>query len=179
MPFIILDRDGVINKDSPKFIKSPEEWQPIAGSLEAIARLCHAGYRVIVCTNQSGIARGLFDVGTLYRIHERMIRELAEHGGSIEAIYFCPDHPDAGSYYRKPQPGMLIDLASRLRISLGDVPAVGDRLSDIEAARAAGASPILVRTGHGQETLDQYTDLRVPVYDDLNAVATALLSEPR
>lgn len=177
MAFIILDRDGVINKDSPAFIKSPEEWQPIPGSLEAIARLCHAGYRVIVCTNQSGIARGLLDVGMLYRIHEKMIRDLAAHGGSIEAIYFCPDEPNSESYYRKPQPGMLIDLASRLRISLNRVPAVGDRLSDIEAARAAGAIPILVRTGRGQETLDQYRDLSVPVYDDLNAVAVSLLSE--
>jgi D-glycero-D-manno-heptose 1,7-bisphosphate phosphatase len=176
MPYIILDRDGVINHDSPDFIRSPDQWQPIPGSLEAMARLCHSGYRIVLITNQSGISRGLFDVGTLHDIHEKMLRELAVNGGSVEAVFFCPDKPESESMYRKPAPGMFEDLARRARISLGDVPAVGDRLADVEAARATGAKPVLVRTGHGKETAAKLNDPTVPVFDDLAAFVDDLLS---
>jgi D-glycero-D-manno-heptose 1,7-bisphosphate phosphatase len=177
MPLIILDRDGVINHDSDDFIKSPAEWEPIEGSLEAIARLNFAGYRVVVITNQSGIARGLFDVGTLTRIHNKMNRMLAQVGGSIEAIIFCPHGPDDDCSCRKPKPGGFQDLAHRLRVSLDGVPAIGDSLRDIEAAQAAGAKPILVKTGKGMRTLEQGIPKGVPVYANLAEAVEALLEE--
>ena len=175
MPLIILDRDGVINQDSDDFIKSPAEWQPIDGSLEAIARLNYAGYRVVVITNQSGIARGLLDVETLTRIHNKMRRMLAQAGGKIEAILFCPHGPDDECDCRKPKAGNFHTLANRLRINLDGVPAIGDSLRDIEAAQAAGAKPILVRTGKGETTLAAGIPEGVPVYADLTEAVSALL----
>jgi len=176
MSLIILDRDGVINHDSDEFIKSPAEWEPIEGSLEAIAKLNHAGYRVVVITNQSGIARGLFDVDTLSRIHSKMRRMVTQQGGKLEAILYCPHGPDDGCYCRKPLEGAFHDLAHRLRIDLTNVPAVGDSLRDIQAAQAAGARPILVKTGKGMTTLaDPALPEGIAVYDDLAAVADALL----
>lgn len=175
MSLIILDRDGVINHDSDDFIKSPAEWEPIEGSLEAIARLNYAGYRVVVITNQSGIARGLFDVETLNMIHSKMRRMLAQVGGKIEAILFCPHGPDDDCACRKPQDGSFAELAHRLRISLDNVPAVGDSLRDIKAAQSAGARPIMVRTGKGEKMIAKGIPEGVPVYDDLAAVVTALL----
>lgn len=179
MNLVILDRDGVINHESEEHVRSPDEWQPISGSLEAIARLNHAGYRVVVASNQSGIAQGRFDVETLNRIHQRMQRELAAVGAGIEAIFFCPHRPRAGCRCRKPRPGLLLDIASRLHVELGDVPMVGDSLRDIQAARAAGARPVLVRTGYGQRTLEQCAELAdVEVFDDLAAFADALVAAP-
>jgi len=175
MSLIILDRDGVINHDSDDFIKSPTEWEPIDGSLEAIARLNYAGFRVVVITNQSGIARGLFDVETLNRIHSKMRRMLSQVGGKIEAIIFCPHGPDDECQCRKPQDGSFAELAHRLRINLEGVPAVGDSLRDLQAAQSAGATPILVRTGKGERTLEQGIPEGIPVYDDLAMAVTALL----
>jgi D-glycero-D-manno-heptose 1,7-bisphosphate phosphatase len=173
---VILDRDGVINFDSDEYIKAPEEWRPIPGSLEAIARLNRAGYRVVVATNQSGVGRGLFTIETLNAIHERMRALLAEVGGSIDAIFFCPHRPQDNCQCRKPRPGLLLEIASRLRISLNGVPVVGDSWRDVEAALAVGARPILVRTGKGREALaERPAPPEVAVYDDLAAVVADLL----
>jgi len=175
---VILDRDGVINHDSDDYIKSPEEWEAIPGSLEAIARLNHAGQRILVVTNQSGIARKLFDVETLNRIHEKMLQQLGEVGGTIEAIFFCPHAPKDNCECRKPRPGLFQQVADRLRLPLDGVPAVGDSPRDLEAATAVGARPILVRTGKGQQTLDAEPEIEVAeIYDDLAAVADALIAE--
>ena len=127
---IILDRDGVINHDSDLFIKTPDEWRPIPGSLEAIARLHHAGYRVAVCTNQSGIGRGLFDMATLNAIHNRMHRALALAGGRIDAVFFCPHTADARCECRKPLPAMLIEAGHRFGADLATLPCIGDSLRD-------------------------------------------------
>jgi D-glycero-D-manno-heptose 1,7-bisphosphate phosphatase len=175
MALIILGRDGVINQDSDDHIKSPAEWEPIEGSLEAIARLNQAGYRVVVITNQSGIAKGKFDAETLNRIHSKMRRMLAQVGGKIEAILFCPHGPDDECDCRKPQDGSYAELSHRLRIDLKDVPAVGNSKKDIKAARSVGAKPILVRTGRGAKTEQAGLADDIDVYDDLAAVATALL----
>jgi D-glycero-D-manno-heptose 1,7-bisphosphate phosphatase len=177
MKLVILDRDGVINEESEDFIKSVAEWQPIPGSLEAIARLCHAGYRVYVASNQSGIGRGLLDYDALFAIHDRMQRALADLGGRIDAIAYAPEHPDRASDMRKPKPGMFLDLAQRLGVSLEKVYAVGDSLRDIQAARAAKCRPVLVRTGNGRKAEKELGKDRadVAVYDDLAAFAAALL----
>jgi len=172
---IILDRDGVINYDSAQFIKSPDEWRPIPGSLEAIAKLTQAGYRVIVATNQSGVGRGLFDMATLNAIHARMHKAVTQAGGRIEAIFYCPDTADSDSPCRKPNPGMFHAIAERYNVTLERVPAVGDGLRDLQAADAVGAQPILVLTGKGEKThaegnLPQSTQ----VYPDLAAVARSL-----
>lgn len=180
MSLIILDRDGVINRDSDDFIKSPSEWVPIEGSLEAIAKLNHAGYRVVVITNQSGVARGLFDVNTLAKIHSKMRRMLAQVGGKFEAIIYCPHGPDDDCQCRKPKSGAFEELAQRLRIDLKGIPAVGDSLRDITAASSVGAQPILVRTGKGEKTeLDPLLPPDTVIYDDLEAVANALLEQNR
>jgi len=176
MQLIILDRDGVINEDSDDFIKSPSEWNPIRGSLEAIARLHRAGWRVVVATNQSGIARKLFDLDTLARIHETMHRRVIESGGLIDAVFFCPHGPDDGCRCRKPLPGMFHDIAERLHINLAGVPAIGDSLRDLQAAQAAGASPILVKTGKGFGTVSQPDfDRSLPVFNDLYSAVNHLL----
>lgn len=177
MQLIILDRDGVINEDSDEFIKSPTEWNPVRGSLEAIARLHRAGWRVVVATNQSGIARKLFDLDTLARIHETMHRSVIESGGLIEAVFFCPHGPDDNCNCRKPLPGMFHDIAARLHINLQGVPAIGDSLRDIQAAQAAGATPLLVRTGKGSGTVNHPDfDPSIPVYNDLYGAVDHLLA---
>jgi len=152
MKLIILDRDGVINFDSDQFIKSPEEWKPIPGSLEAIARLNQAGYRVAVATNQSGIGRGLFDMPTLNAIHDKMHKQLAQVGGRVDAIFFCPHTNESNCECRKPKSGMIEEVALRFGVSLKGVPAVGDSLRDLEAAGRLGAQPYLVLTGKGTKT---------------------------
>ena len=178
MKLVILDRDGVINEDSADFIKSVSEWKPIPDSLQAIARLCHAGYRVYVASNQSGIGRGLFDYDALFAIHDKLQRALADMGGRVEAIAYAPEHPDRATDMRKPNPGMLLDIGKRLGVSLGRVHAVGDSMRDIDAARAAGARPVLVRTGFGRETEQALGTKReeVAVYDDLASFAAALIA---
>jgi len=176
MKLVILDRDGVINYDSAEYIKSPEEWQPLPGSLEAITRLNQAGYRVVVATNQSGVARGLFTLDTLNDIHHKMQKQLNALGGNIEAVFFCPHNQQDDCNCRKPRPGLFHDIAMRLGTSLAGVPAIGDSLRDLQAAIAAGAKPILVLTGKGKRTLHELEEFGdVPVYDDLAAVVEDIL----
>ena len=153
MKLIILDRDGVINFDSAQFIKSPDEWKPIPGSLEAIARLNQAGFRVVLATNQSGVGRGLFDMATLNAIHDKMHKMLSQAGGRIDALFYCPHAGDAGCACRKPKPGMFEEIAKRFNADLTGVPCIGDSLRDLEAAAAVRALTILVRTGKGEKTL--------------------------
>lgn len=180
MPLIILDRDGVINQDSDAFIKSPQEFIPLPGSLEAIARLNAAGYRVAVATNQSGIARGLFDLDALNAMHKKLKTLLAAVGGRIDALAFCPHGPDAGCDCRKPKPGLLRQIAAELDVELNGVPVIGDSLRDLQSAQAVGATPMLVRTGKGERSLVQLAGeptLRgVPVFADLAAAVDALLA---
>lgn len=152
MKLVILDRDGVINQDSDQFIKNTSEWKQIPGSLNAIARLNHAGYRVVIASNQSGIGRGLFDMGAVNAINEKMYRALAQVGGRIDALFYCPHAADANCECRKPKPGMFIDIAQRFNVDLAGVPAIGDSLRDLQAAAAAGAQPMLVLTGKGART---------------------------
>jgi D-glycero-D-manno-heptose 1,7-bisphosphate phosphatase len=176
MKLVILDRDGTINQDSEAFIKSPEEWIPIPGSLEAIARLHREGYRVVVVTNQSGVGRGLFDIDMLTKIHNKMIENVRARGGDIDAIFFCPHTPDDGCRCRKPLPGLFQEVAERLNVDLRDVYAVGDAARDLEAALAAKARAVLVLTGKGKRTLRGAKKFDVPVYPDLAAFADALLA---
>ena len=153
MKLVILDRDGVINQDSANFIKNPNEWVPLPGSLEAIALLNQHGFRVALATNQSGIARGLFDMVTLNAIHDKMHRALAQVGGRIDALFYCPHAADEHCDCRKPKAQMIEDIGRRLSVDLMHVPAVGDSLRDLQAYNTAGCQPILVRTGNGNETL--------------------------
>lgn len=177
MKLIILDRDGVINFDSAQFIKSPDEWKPIPGSLAAIARLNQSGYRVVVATNQSGVGRGLFEMDTLNAIHEKMHKALAQAGGRIDAIFFCPHTSADNCACRKPKPGMLHEISKRFNTNLTDVPAIGDALRDLEAAVTVGAKPMLVLTGKGKKTA---TDPELPagtlVFPDLAAAVAHLLA---
>jgi D-glycero-D-manno-heptose 1,7-bisphosphate phosphatase len=176
MKIVILDRDGVINEDSDAYIKSAAEWHPIPGSLEAIARLSQAGYRVCIASNQSGLGRGLFDYDAFAAINGLMYRRLGELGGRIDAMAFAPDTPENASEMRKPGPGMLRDLARRLGSSLDGVWFIGDTAGDVQAARAAGAWPVLVRSGKGRSTEAAGIAAGVPVYDDLAAAVSALLA---
>ena len=155
MKLIILDRDGVINHDSDAFIKTPDEWIPIPGSLEAIARLNEAGYRVVVSTNQSGIARGLFNMQTLNAIHQKMHTCAQAVGADIEAIFFCPHAADDNCDCRKPKPGMLHTIAQRFNMSLKGVPTIGDSLRDLQAGFVVGCEPYLVLTGKGEKTREK------------------------
>lgn len=174
---VILDRDGVINHDSDDYIKSPEEWVPIPGSLEAIARLHREGYKVIVATNQSGVGRGLFDMDTLGRIHSRMLEAVRAKGGEIDAIFYCPHKPEDDCMCRKPQPGLFQEIAERLKVNLNGVYAVGDTERDVAAARLVSARPVLVRSGKGKRTLKKGKALTdIPVFEDLAAFTDAFLS---
>jgi D-glycero-D-manno-heptose 1,7-bisphosphate phosphatase len=174
---IILDRDGVINYDREQFIKSPDEWRPIPGSLEAIARLSHAGFRVVVATNQSGLGRRLLDTATLISIHDKLHKALAQVGGRIDAVFFCPHTADADCDCRKPKPGMLIDIGRRFGVELTGVPCIGDSLRDLQAAEACGAQPILVLTGKGEKTLRDGTfPKNTIIFPDLAFAVTALLA---
>jgi D-glycero-D-manno-heptose 1,7-bisphosphate phosphatase len=174
--YVLLDRDGVINEDSDLFIKSPEEWRPIPGSLEAIALLSNHGFKAVVITNQSGIARGLFDLSMLERIHQKMLRLAAENGGAIEAVYYCPHGPEDNCDCRKPKAGLIRTFAAEHRADLCDAVLVGDSLRDIQAAEAAGVRPILVKTGKGRKTLAANPHLKIPVFDTLYDAANSLVS---
>jgi len=177
LKLIVLDRDGVINRDSEQFIKSTDEWRPIPGSLEAIARLNHAGYRVVVATNQSGIGRGLFDMATLNAIHEKMHKALAQVGGRVDALFYCPHTADADCECRKPKPGMLREIGLRFGVDMTGVPCVGDSARDLEAAEAVGAQPLLVLTGKGEDTLRAGNfPKNTVIFPDLAFVASALLA---
>lgn len=176
LKLIILDRDGVINFDSAQFIKSPAEWRPIPGSLEAIARLNQAGWRVVVATNQSGVGRGLFDMDMLNGIHNKMHRAAQAAGGRIDAVFYCPHTSEQHCDCRKPQPGMFRRIGACYNIDLAGVPAVGDSLRDLQAAAAVGAKPLLTLTGKGEKTR---AEGNLPegtlVFPDLAAVAAHLL----
>lgn len=172
--YVLLDRDGVINHDSDAFIKSPDEWLPIEGSLEAIALLNAYGFTVIIVTNQSGIARGLLDGATLDQIHAKMCRLVEEKGGAIAKIYFCPHGPDSECSCRKPKPGLLKAFAADFDADLTKVTVIGDSLRDLEAAMAVGAEPILVKTGKGLKTLTKNPNLNIQVFENLYDAAKHL-----
>jgi D-glycero-D-manno-heptose 1,7-bisphosphate phosphatase len=172
---VVLDRDGVINEDSQGYVKSVAEWRPIPGSLEAIARLCEAGISVVVVSNQSGLARGLFDRAALDAIHEEMIRQVEAAGGQLAGLFICPHGPDEGCDCRKPQPGLLRQVEAELGVSVEGVPLVGDKPSDLQLARVAGCKPILVRTGKGLATEQEADLVGVRVFDDLASVAEVLV----
>ncbi len=177
MKVIILDRDGVINKDSDDYIKSVEEWTPIPGSLEAIARLCHSGYKVAIATNQSGLSRGLFTIQALNEIHHKLHRSLDRLGCHIDAIVYCPHGPDDHCQCRKPKPGMLQQIGDLFAIDLSTVFFVGDSLRDVISAQAVNAIPILVRTGKGERTLASHPELNteIPVFDNLSKCADFII----
>ncbi len=168
MKLIVLDRDGVINYDSDLYIKSPAEWRPIPGSIEAIARLNQHGYRVVVATNQSGIGRGLFDMATLNLINDKMMEMVFRQGGRIDALFFCPHTATEQCACRKPRTGMLEEIAARFHADMKGVPVVGDSLKELQAADAVGAQPVLVLTGKGKKTQSE-GDLprKTIVYEDL------------
>jgi D-glycero-D-manno-heptose 1,7-bisphosphate phosphatase len=174
---IILDRDGVINQDSDAFIKSPDEWIPLPGAMHAIARLSQAGYTVVVATNQSGIARKLFDMATLNAINKKMHAAAEQVGGEIDAIFFCPHMSEDSCDCRKPKPGMLQEIAARYDVSLKEVHCVGDSLRDLQAGFGMGCVPDLVLTGKGQKTMDKGgLPPGTQVYPDLAAMVDTLLS---
>jgi D-glycero-D-manno-heptose 1,7-bisphosphate phosphatase len=176
MKLVILDRDGVINEDSDEYIKTPDEFIPIPGSLEAITRLNHAGYMVLVATNQSGIARGYFSMDALNQIHDKLKRLLNAYGGHIDGIFFCPHGPEDHCHCRKPNPGLYEEISQRLDIDLDAVPAVGDSLRDLQAAQSVGALPVLVRTGKGERTLSKGEGLQgIPIFADLATYVDHLL----
>ncbi len=174
--YVLLDRDGVINHDSGDFIKSPDEWQPIDRSLEAIALFTKQGYQVVIMTNQSGVGRGLYSDATLTEIHLKMIRMTEQAGGKIKHIYYCPHLPDAGCLCRKPKPGMLEQFSQDENTPLDDIYFIGDSLRDIEAGIAAGARSLLVKTGNGEITLAAHPDLNIPIFENLYAAAEYILS---
>ena len=173
---IILDRDGVINYESDQYIRSPDEWRPIPGSLEAIARLNHAGFRVVVATNQSGLGRGLYDTATMIAINDKMHKALAQVGGRIDAVFFCPHTAESDCECRKPKAGMLAEIGRRFGVDLTGVPCIGDSLRDLQAAEAVGGQPILVLTGKGEKTLREGRFAKhTVIFPDLAFAVTALL----
>ena len=174
---MILDRDGVINKESRRFVKSADEWTPLPGSISAIAALSKAGYTVTVASNQSGLARGLFDDDALSAMHGKLRGLVSAEGGHIDRIVVCPHGPDDDCDCRKPKPGLLIQLGAYYEVSLTGVPVIGDSRRDLEAATAVGARPILVRTGNGRETEKSLTGklASIEVFDNLAAAAAALV----
>jgi D-glycero-D-manno-heptose 1,7-bisphosphate phosphatase len=177
MKAVVLDRDGVINHDSANYIRTVDDWQPISGSLEAIAKLNHAGYLVAVATNQSGLARGYFTEHTLECIHQAMKKQLADKGGWIDRLVFCPHHPDEGCSCRKPKPGLLHKIINSWGLLPSQICFVGDSLRDIQAAWAIEAKPVLVKTGNGIKTLSQHSKTLqgVDVYESLSDYVSDLL----
>ena len=176
MKLIILDRDGVINEDSDDYIKSPDEWIPIAGSLEAIGKLSQNGFKVIIITNQSGIGRKIFSIEMLNAIHKKMSINLAQYGGVIDGIFFCPCAPEENCNCRKPKSGLYNEVSDRLQISLENVFCVGDKITDIQAAQNARAKPILVKTGKENDDSDNIPK-NIPIYDDLLSFVNKIITE--
>jgi D-glycero-D-manno-heptose 1,7-bisphosphate phosphatase len=175
---VVLDRDGVINEDSPDYIKSPDEWHAIPGSLDAIARLKQAGFEVAIATNQSGVARGLFSIDTLWEIHKKMLGEILEAGGYVKRIFFCLHGPDDQCECRKPKPGLLLQIAEYFACGFDRMIMIGDAARDLDAADAVGVRSILVRTGKGAPTEEQLgSNTNLEVYDDLSAAVDALIKE--
>ena len=176
MKLVLLDRDGVINEEIDGYVRSADDWVPIEGSIDAIARLTQADYRIVVVTNQSGIARGLLTIEDLQAIHRKMHETVAGNGGKIDAVFICPHKPDDDCSCRKPRPGLLKSIMERLDTDLVGVPLVGDSLRDVQSAMVVGANPVLVRTGHGEHTLEQNLHLdKVQVFDDLAGFVDDLL----
>ncbi|WP_176465144.1 D-glycero-beta-D-manno-heptose 1,7-bisphosphate 7-phosphatase [Pseudomonas sp. Irchel 3E20] len=171
----MLDRDGVINYDSDAYIKSVEEWTPLPGSVEAIAQLSKAGWTVAVATNQSGIARGYYDIATLDAMHQRLRALVAEQGGELGLIVYCPHGPDEDCDCRKPKPGLLKTIAAHYQVELARVWFVGDSISDLEAAKAVDCQPVLVKTGKGEKTLGKTLPVGTLIFDDLAAIAAELI----
>jgi D-glycero-D-manno-heptose 1,7-bisphosphate phosphatase len=178
---IVLDRDGVINADSADFIKTPDEWHALPGSLAAIGRLKEAGFRVAIATNQSGVARGLFSIDTLWVIHQKMLAEILAAGGYVTRIFFCLHGPEDGCACRKPKPGLLLQVAEYFACGLDHMVMIGDAERDLQAAMAVGARAILVRTGKGSATEQLLAGndafAGIEVYDDLAAAVAALIAE--
>lgn len=176
MKLVILDRDGVINYDSASYISSPDDWQPLPGSLEAIAKLTQAGYHVVVATNQSAIGRGLLEMATLNAIHDKMHRSVVQAGGRIDAVFYCPHGQDDDCRCRKPKAGLLEEISRRFNTDLKDVSSIGDALRDLQAAAAAGAQPVLVLTGKGEQT-QRSSELPAGtrIYADLAAAAKSII----
>jgi D-glycero-D-manno-heptose 1,7-bisphosphate phosphatase len=185
VPVLVLDRDGVINEDSDEYIKELSEWHPIPGSIEAICRLSRAGFSIAVATNQSGLGRGYFGLDELEAIHQHLCQLVEEGGGRIDGIFYCPHLPDAGCNCRKPATGLLRAIEEELDQPLAGSYFIGDSLKDLQAARAYGCRPVLVRTGKGAGTAEQLRSLKVdlehpgdiPIYDDLAAAAQAILDD--
>ena len=178
MKLVILDRDGVVNHDSDQYIKSPAEWRPIAGSIEAIARLNQSGFRIAIATNQSGIGRGLFDMGTLNAINDKMMEMVFRQGGRIDAVFFCPHTAEENCNCRKPRTGLYQEIAARFHTELKGVPCVGDSLKDLQSAEAVGGSPILVLTGKGRATQEEGNlPRRTVVFADLAEASRHLIEQ--
>jgi D-glycero-D-manno-heptose 1,7-bisphosphate phosphatase len=182
MKLIILDRDGTINEDRDDFVRSPEEWSPLPGALEAIARLNHAGWHTVLATNQSGLGRGLFDMAALNAMHAKMQSMLAKVGGRIDAVFFCPHSPDESCTCRKPLPGLIEQIGQRFGVDLRSVPIVGDSLRDLQAGVAMGCQPHMVRTGKGATLSDEEVLREVPgttFHTDLPAFAEYMIQQER
>jgi D-glycero-D-manno-heptose 1,7-bisphosphate phosphatase len=179
LKLVILDRDGTINRASDEFVKSPDEWHALPGALDAISRLNHAGFHVVLATNQSGLGRGLFDMAALNAVHSSMLKALAASGGRIDAIFYCPHAPDEGCACRKPAPGLLHQIQERYGVALQGVPYVGDSLRDMQAAESAGCVPHLVKTGRHPDvtaaSLPQGFPVQTQVHADLAAFVDHLL----
>ncbi|MDB5882463.1 MAG: histidinol phosphatase-like protein [Ramlibacter sp.] len=180
MKLVILDRDGTINADSDEYIKSPDEWKPLPGALEAIARLNHAGWHTVIASNQSGLGRGLFDVASLNAMHAKMHKMLAAQGGRIDAVFYCPHSPDEGCQCRKPLPGLFEQIGERFAVDLKGTPVVGDTLADLQAGAVVGCEPHLVLTGKGAPLRGQPLPANWPagtrVHEDLGAFADYLIA---
>ncbi|MBH3423247.1 MULTISPECIES: D-glycero-beta-D-manno-heptose 1,7-bisphosphate 7-phosphatase [Pseudomonas] len=176
LKLLILDRDGVINYDSDAYIKSVEEWIPLPGSIEAIAQLSKAGWTVAIATNQSGLARGYYDIATLDAMHARLRALVAEQGGEVGLVVYCPHGPDEGCDCRKPKPGMLKIISEHYKVPLAGIWFVGDSLGDLEAAKAVDSQPVLVKTGKGEKTQAKNLPVGTLIFDDLAAVAAELIN---
>lgn len=181
MKFVIVDRDGTINVEREGYIQTPDEWEPLPGALDAIARLNHAGFQVVIAANMPGLGRGLFDVAALNAIHARMNKQLASVGGRVEAVFFCPHAPDEGCHCRKPLPGLFLQIGERYKVDLRQVHAVGDSVRDVQAAVAAGCIPHLVMTGMGAPVSTNPLPPEFPqgtrVHADLAEFATTFIAE--
>jgi D-glycero-D-manno-heptose 1,7-bisphosphate phosphatase len=177
---IVLDRDGVINQDSPNYVRTPQDWQPIEGSLSAIAKLNQANYKVVVATNQSGIARGYLTLNDLDAIHTKMTQAIKDVGGHLDDIFVCPHGPDENCSCRKPRPGLLLNIAKKFSIPTKNMIVIGDSMRDLLAAKSAESMAILVKTGNGSETLTYIKDNHflenIAIYNDLASAAEALIS---
>ena len=176
LKLLILDRDGVINYDSDAYIKSVAEWIPLPGSIEAIAQLSKAGWTVAIAPHQSGIARGYYDIATLDAMHARLRTLVAEQGGEVGLVVYCPHGPDEGCDCRKPKPGMLKTIAEHYNVPLAGIWFVGDSLGDLEAAKAVDSQPVLVKTGKGEKTQAKNLPVGTLIFDDLAAVAAELIN---